>query len=140
MDGVEANQMTEVAGGEQARAGTVCLDAMAHTRGFVSPDDPRETAPWDGRTAGGPFSYASKTCGAEAPLNNLSSDLPALGGVLEQGRVPASTRTHPLSFAVSRANGATVLSRMISLVVCQLGTGSTDDPVADVDRPRIEAT
>lgn len=142
MDGVEADQVTGAVGGggEQAREGTFCLFAMVHTLGFVAPDGTRDTVPWDGRTPGGPFSYASKPCSAEAPVNNVSSDLPVLGGVLEHGRVPASTRTHPLRFAVSRASGATVLRGTISLVVCQLGPGSTTEAVADVDRPRIEVT
>lgn len=103
-------------GGEQAREGTFCLFAMVHTLRFDAPDGPPDTVPWDGRAPGGPFSSASKPCSAEAPVNNVSSDLPVLGGVLEHGRVPSSTRTHPLRFEVSRAGGAAVLRGTISRV------------------------
>jgi hypothetical protein len=116
------------------------LFAMVHTRSYETPDGPRDTRPWDGSAgAAGVFTYASMPCRGQAPINNLSSDLPVLGGALPGGRVPASTRTHPLSFEVERDGDAVRLRGAIVLTVCRLGPGATgeDDPTPDPERPRI---
>jgi hypothetical protein len=120
--------------------GAFSLFAMVHTMTFDGPDGPQETRPWDGSPdAAGPFTYASKPCSGNAPVNNVSSDLPALGGTIAGSRVPVSTRTQPMTFQVSERHGATCLTGSVALTVCHLGPGSTDeaDPVRDPDRDRI---
>lgn len=126
-------------GSAERREGGFCLCAMVHTLAYPADDGPRQTVPWDGSSGGGPFSYASRPCAADAPVNDRSSDLPALGGLLG-GRVPASTRTHPLQFEVSGPRSAPALRGTLTLVVCRLGPGPTDDGVEDADRPRVEVT
>lgn len=119
--------------------GAFSLFAMAHTMAFDGPAGREETVPWDGSAVDGPFSYASKPCSGEAPVNNVSTDLPALGGAVADSRVPVSTRTHPLRFHVADDGGTLRLRGSILLTVCQLGPGPTrePDPVADGDKPRI---
>lgn len=123
--------------------GTFSLFAMVHTMRFDGPDGLQETRPWDGSpTARGPFSYASKPCSGQAPVNNVSTDLPALGGTVAGSRAPISTRTHPMTFEVAEDAedpGTTRLTGSIVLTVCHLGPGPTDEaePVRDPDRPRI---
>lgn len=121
------------------REGAFSLFAMAHTMAFDGSRGREETIPWDGSVVGGPFSYASKPCTGEAPVNNVSTDLPALGGGVPGSRVPVSTRTHPLRFHVADDGGTIRLRGSLVLAVCQLGPGSTTepDPVADGDKPRI---
>ena len=116
------------------------LFAMVHTRSYDTPDGPRDTRPWDGAPdAAGVFTYASMPCSGQAPVNNVSSDLPALGGALPGSTVPVSTRTHPLSFEVGRDGGGVRLRGGIVLTVCHLGPGPTEeaDPTPDLERPRI---
>lgn len=123
--------------------GVFSLFAMVHTMSFEGAAGWEETVPWGGeRAGGGPFSYASMPCTGEAPVNNVSSDLPALGGAVPGSRVPVSMRTHPLRFDVAEAGGAVRLRGSITLVVCQLQPGSTatPEPVADGDKPRIEVS
>ena len=120
--------------------GVFSVFAMAHTMTFDGPDGLQETRPWDGSPdAPGTFTYASMPCSGKAPVNNVSTDLPALGGAVPGARVPVSTRTHPMSFEVTESEGATCLTGSIALTVCHLGPGPTDeaDPVPDVDRDRI---
>lgn len=121
--------------------GVFSLFAMVHTMSFEGAAGWEETVPWGGDTrGGGPFSYASMPCTGEAPVNNVSSDLPALGGAVPGSRVPVSMRTHPLRFDVAEEGGTVRLRGSITLVVCQLQPGPTakPDPVADGDKPRIE--
>ena len=116
------------------------LFAMVHTRPYETPDGLRDTRPWDGSPdAAGVFSYASMPCNGQAPVNNVSTDLPALGGAVPGSRVPVSTRTHPMSFEVGRDGEAVRLRGGIVLTVCHLGPGPTEegDPVGDLERPRI---
>lgn len=116
------------------------LFAMVHTRSYETAGGPRDTRPWDGSPdATGLFTYASMPCSGQAPVNNMSSDLPTLGGSLPGSRVPASTRTHPMSFEVRRDGGNVRLHGGIVLTVCHLGPGPTaeDDGTPDLERPRI---
>lgn len=116
------------------------LFAMVHTRTYDTPDGERETRPWDGSPdAAGVFTYASMPCHGQAPVNNVSTDLPALGGSLAGSAVPVSTRTHPMSFEVVQDGDAVRLQGTIVLTVCHLGPGPTDeaDPAPDPERPRI---
>jgi hypothetical protein len=118
------------------------LIAMAHS----SPETVRgltievETTPWDGESTGGPFSYASAPCDQDAPINNVSSNLPSLNTRLEGSRSPASTRLHPIEFEiVSLEGGAGEIGGTIDLTVCQPRFGVTpeDDDTADSERDRI---
>lgn len=121
--------------------GVFSLFGMVHTMAFGGPAGRQEPAPWDGASVGGPFCYASMPCTGEAPVNNVSTDLPALGGTIPGSRVPVSTRTHPLQFEVTETGGGLHLRGSILLTVCHLGPGATaagDDPAGDTDTPRIE--
>lgn len=126
---------------ERVLEGDFSVFAMVHTMDFGGPDGRVDPAPWDGsRGARGPFTYASKPCNGDAPVNNVATDLPALGGAVPGSRVPASVRSHPLRFEVTQAGDVTALRGTISLTVCQLRSGSTgdDDPVPDHAKPHIE--
>lgn len=121
------------------------LIGMAHT----SPGTARglpievETTPWDGKETGGPFSFASAPCSADAPINNVSTNLTSLNTRLEGSRSPASTRLHPLEFEVeSLEDGKGQLRGSIDLTVCQPRFGVTppDDPTPDPERDRIRFT
>lgn len=109
--------------------GDFSLFAMAHTMVFDGPAGRQETLPWNGSPdARGPFTYASLPCTGNAPVNNVSTDLPTLGGALPGGQVPVSTRTHPLRFEVFQAGGIAELRGTITLTVCHLRSGSTPEP------------
>ncbi|MDP9391670.1 MAG: hypothetical protein M3P89_09875 [Actinomycetota bacterium] len=121
------------------------LIGMAHT----SPSTARglpievETSPWDGKETGGPFSFASAPCSADAPINNVSTNLASLNTRLEGSRSPASTRLHPLEFeVVSLEEGEGELRGSVDLTVCQPRFGVTppDDPIPDAERDRIRFT
>lgn len=116
--------------------GVFSLFAMVHTMRLEGPEGPVETHPWDGVAAGG-FSYASMPCNGDAPVNNVATDLPALGGAVLGVRVPVSVRSHPLRVEVDASGG---LEGSVALTVCRLGAGPTadPDPVADHAKPRIE--
>ncbi|MFP5219815.1 MAG: hypothetical protein ACLGIG_08770 [Actinomycetes bacterium] len=118
------------------------LIAMAHT----SPATVRglpievETVPWDGASTGGPFSFASAPCSADAPINNVSTNLTSLSTRLEGSRSPASTRLHPIEFEIlSIEDGAGDMRGTIDLTACQPRFGVTppDDPTPDTERHRI---
>lgn len=116
--------------------GAFSLFAMVHTMTLEGPEGAVETHPWDGVAAGG-FSYASMPCSGDAPVNNVATDLPALGGTMSGSRVPVSVRSHPLRMEVDASGG---LRGSIALTVCRLGPGPTadPDPVADLAKPRIK--
>jgi hypothetical protein len=120
--------------------GVFSLFAMVHTMAWTAADGEHQSVPWDGSSHGGPFTYASKPCTGQAPVNNIATDLPALGGAVPGSRVPASTRSHPLRFEVVPGGDGPALRGTIALTVCQLQRGPTDepDPVPDHTKPRIE--
>lgn len=121
--------------------GVFSLFAMAHTLTFAGPSGPQETVPWDGSARpGGSFTDASRSCSDDAPVNNVSTDLPTLGGAVDGGRAPVSTRTHPMRFDIVEDRDVTRLRGGITLVVCHLASGSTSvpDPTPDHRKPRIE--
>jgi hypothetical protein len=118
------------------------LIGMAHT----SPNTVRglpievETNPWDGETVGGPFSYASAPCSADAPINNVSTNLTSFNTRLEGSRSPASTRLHPVEFEVlAFEDGQGEMRGTVDLTACQPRFGVTppDDPTPDAERDRI---
>ena len=113
----------------QGVQGDFGLAAMVHTY-----DWPNNTAvaPWDGR-GNGEFVYSAIPCSGNAPMNNISSNLPTYNSLIPGGRSPASTRSHPFKFKAS--NGK--LTGSINLTVCKLGPGPTNDNKADAERDRI---
>ena len=117
------------AGSAGAVEGTFGLAAMVHT-----PDWPNnaDVLPWDGKSRGD-FVYRAIPCSGNAPINNISSNLPTYNALIPGSRSPASTRSHPFRFSVrdGKMNGT------IQLTVCKLGPGPTKDDIADSARPRI---
>lgn len=117
------------------------LIGMAHS----SPSTPSglpievETNPWDGSSTGGPYSYASAPCTADAPINNVSTNLTSLNTRLEGSRSPASTRLHPLEFEVLSVeeDGSGEMEGSVELVVCHPRFGVTPPGIADTERDRI---
>jgi hypothetical protein len=118
------------------------LIAMSHT----SPETVRgleievETTPWDGESTDGPFSYASAPCNQDAPINNVSSNLPSFNTELENSRSPASTRLHPFEFDIDEIeDGAGEMSGTITVTVChpRFGVTPDPDPVPDAEKDRI---
>ena len=120
------------AGAAGAVDGTFGLAAMVHT-----PDWPSnaEVVPWDGKSSG-EFVYRAIPCSGNAPMNNISSNLPTYNALIPGSRSPASTRSHPFKFTArdGKMNGT------IQLTVCKLAPGPTQDTVADATRPRITIT
>lgn len=123
-------------------SGVFSLFGMVHTMPFTDADgEQQEAVPWDGSaTAGDRFIYASKPCSGNAPVNNLATDLPALGGAVPGSRVPVSVRSHPFRFRATESGGVVRLAGVIALTVCQLRPGSTadSDPVPDSAKARID--
>ncbi len=113
-----------------AAEGTFGLVAMAHT-----PDWPSNAAvrPWDGKSDG-EFLYRAIPCSGDAPVNNISSNLPTYNSLIPGSRSPASTRSHPFKFKVEKG----VMTGTIGLTVCKLGPGPTTDSKNDAERDRIE--
>ena len=109
--------------------GEFVLKAMTHT-----PDWPSnaQVSPWDGRSEG-TFVYRAIPCSGNAPLNNISSNLPTYGGRIPGARSPASTRAHPMTITVKSG----VMSGTIDFTVCKLGPGPTNDQKPDTERDRI---
>jgi hypothetical protein len=145
-DGADAAPTAAAGGGGSAAVddydNRFNLIAMAHTSPGTARGLPIEvdTQPWDGTSTGGPFSFASAPCSADAPINNVSTNLTSLNTQLEGSRSPASTRLHPLEFEIlSLQDGAGELRGTIDLTACQPRFGVTppDDPTADADRDRI---
>ena len=130
--------------GQQERdaRGTFSLLMMVHTQSSSFGDLPNVKA-WDGRFRTGRFAYRSIPCSGNAPVINISSDLPTYNGRVRGSRVPASLRAHPFSFRVqrTRSRGREMVGTM-TLTVCKLGPGPTPtpDPVPDEEKPRIRVT
>lgn len=110
--------------------GAFGLAAMVHTPDW--PNNP-EVQPWDGESEG-EFVYSSIACSGNAPMNNISSNLPTYNSLIPGSRSPASTRSHPFRFTYE--NGA--MTGTINLTVCKLGPGPADDGREDAERDRID--
>lgn len=125
--------------GSREVSGGFNLQAMYHTSTAQFPDLPGAN-PWDGRS-GGPsvFQYSSIPCRGNAPVNNISSNLPSYNARVKGSRVPSSTRLQPLRFRVRQTPRGKEMTGRITLTVCQLRSGPTPnpDPVADRDKPKI---
>ena len=113
----------------QGVEGTFGLAAMVHT-----PDWPNnaQVTPWDGKSDG-EFVYRAIPCAGNAPMNNISSNLPTYNGLIPSSRSPASTRSHPFKFNVK----ADQMTGSIALTVCKLAPGPTNDGRPDIERDRI---
>ena len=105
------------------------LLGMAHTADWP---DRKDVAPWDGESEG-EYIYRAIACSGNAPVNNLSSNLPSYNSLIPGSRSPASTRSHPFRFNVTKNR----MSGSIDLTVCKLAPGPTDDATADAERDRI---
>ncbi len=119
------------------------LIGMAHTSPATPGGLPIEvdTSPCDDTSTGGPFSYASAPCSANAPINNVSTNLVSFNTRLKGSRSPASTRLHPVQFeVVSNDSGSGALRGTIDLTVCQPRFGVTPPGKKDTTRDRISFT
>lgn len=118
--------------------------AMVHQTTYGGADVEEETDAWDGSAEpGGPYSYAAIPCNQDAPVNNISSDLPTFNTLIEGSRVPSSMRAHPMEFEVVEGDdGDARLEGTIEFTVCQLRPGVTPDPdpVPDDEKYQIELT
>ena len=113
----------------QGVQGDFGLAAMVHTPSWPNNAD---VAPWDGKS-NGEFIYRAIPCSGNAPMNNISSNLPTYNSLIPGSRSPASTRSHPFKFQSN--NGK--LTGAINLTVCKLGSGPTNDNRPDAERDRI---
>ena len=105
------------------------LLGMAHT---IDWPDRKDVAPWDGKSEG-EYIYWAIPCSGNAPINNLSSNLPSYNSLIPGSRSPASTRSHPFRFNVTNKR----MSGSIDLTVCKLAPGPTGDATVDADRDHI---
>ena len=112
--------------------GTFGLAAMVHTHDWPTN---AAVAAWDGKS-NGEFVYSAIPCSGNAPMNNISSNLPTYNALIPGSRSPASTRSHPFKFTVRDGK----MTGSIQLTVCKLGPGPTKDEIADASRPRITIT
>lgn len=107
---------------------------MVHTL-----DSPR-TTPWDGSPRdGAAYSYRSIGCNGNAPVNNISSDLPSYGARVAGSSLPNSLRAHPFAFRTVKSRRGWIMRGTIKMTVCKLAAGPTPtpDPVADESKPKI---
>ncbi|SNR81839.1 hypothetical protein [Blastococcus mobilis] len=128
--------------GDDEIRGSFSVVAMAHTTPYAGAElEEQQPTPWDGGAGGeGPYRYAAIPCNEDAPVNNISGDLPTFNALVPGSRVPASTRSHPLEFTVTEGDdGAMQLEGTLELTVCQLRPGVTPDPdpVPDPEKDRI---
>ena len=127
--GCAALALTPLATYAQGVQGDFGLAAMVHTPNWPNNAD---VAPWDGKS-NGEFVYRAIPCSGNAPMNNISSNLPTYNSLIPGSRSPASTRSHPFRFQSN--NGK--LTGSINLTVCKLGSGPTNDNLPDADRDSI---
>jgi hypothetical protein len=127
------------AAGEGEARGRFSLIMMVHTNASAGNFNV-PTQPWNGDLRDGAlFNYRSIACTGNAPVNNISSDLPSYNTKVPGSRVPSSMRAHPLTFRLRRTNGRWTMRGQIDFTVCQLRSGPTprDETVADRDKPKI---
>lgn len=117
---------------QQGVSGDFVLKAMTHTPDWPNAQD---VAPWDG-TSDGTFRYRAIPCTGNAPLNNISSNLPTYSNRIPGARSPASTRAHPMVFTIDKG----VMKGTIDFTVCKLSPGPVpaSDETKDTDRPKIK--
>ena len=121
-------------------SGHFSLLIMAHTLASIPQFSVPATNPWPGALRQGTtWSYRSIPCTGNAPLNNLSSDLPTYNARVAGSRPPASLRAHPFQFSLKKVRKAWELRGRITFTVCNLtgGANPATDPVPDVNKPKI---
>lgn len=118
--------------------GAFNLQAMMHQSTAEFPVLPG-VSPWDGRVRRGRFAYRSIPCRGNAPINNVSSNLPSYNAKVSGSRVPSSTRLQPFRFRVVRTKTGPEIRGGIRLTVCKLAPGPTanPDPIPDAGKPKI---
>ena len=143
----------------QGVSGDFSLIMMVHTLASVPEFNVPATRPWSGESASSAtFSYRSIPCTGNAPVNNISSDLPSYNTRVAGSRAPSSLRSHPFEFRIVKTTVKTriapkrkggkvrfktrsflELRGRITLTVCKLASGPTPnpDPVADAAKPKI---
>ena len=120
--------------------GKFSLILMVHTLASDPQYSVPGTTPWNGQLRNGArYSYRSIPCTGNAPVNNISSDLPSYNTRVAGSRVPSSLRGHPFSFQVRKTKGYWEMRGRIVLTVCKLASGPTPnpDPIADQAKPKI---
>jgi hypothetical protein len=121
-------------------SGHFSLILMVHTLGSIPEYSVPATHPWSGALeSGATYSYRSIPCTGNAPLNNISTDLPSYGSRVVGSRPPVSVRGLPFAFKLQRVKKVWQMRGSISLAVCKLsgGPNATPDPVPDVSKPKI---
>jgi len=120
--------------------GTFSLQAMMHTATAQFPKL-GGVNPWDGRHRGR-FGYRSIPCRGNAPVNNLSSNLPSYNTRVAGSREPSSTRLHGFRFSVVKTKKGLRMRGSTSVTVCKLAAGPTadPDPIPDGNKPKIRMT
>lgn len=127
------------AAGERPAHGRFSLIMMVHTNASAGSFNV-PTEPWNGELKDGAlYTYRSIACTGNAPVNNISSDLPSYNTRVAGGRAPSSMRAHPLYMRLVKTKSGWVIRGLIEFTVCHLKPGPTrtDDPVADSDKPKI---
>lgn len=118
--------------------GNFSLVMMVHTL------DVPKTTPWAGSfRQGAAYSYRSIACNGNAPVNNISSDLPSYNGRVAGSSLPQSLRGQPFAFrTVKTRKYGWVMRGTITITVCQLKSGPTPtpDPVPDESKPKIRVS
>lgn len=127
------------AAGERPASGRFSLVMMVHTNASAGNFNV-DTTPWNGDLRNGAlYTYRSIACTGNAPVNNISSDLPSYNTRVPGSRAPSSMRAHPLYMRLSETKRGWLMRGSIEFTVCQLRSGPTrsDDPVPDADKPKI---
>lgn len=127
------------AAGDGVARGRFSLIMMVHTNASAG-NFRVPTRPWDGTLRDGAlFTYRSIACSGNAPVNNISSDLPAYNTKVRGSRVPSSMRAHPLYMRLAKTERGWVMRGEIEFTVCKLGPGPTprNDSTSDAERPKI---
>lgn len=139
--GAPANSAPSATQSQSGVDGTFSAVMMVHTSSSAFGELPG-VKPWNGgRNNGISYRYRSIPCTGNAPVNNISSDLPSYGTRVANSRAPSSMRAHPFAFTV-RKNKKTRRWEMVGsvkFIVCKLGPGPTpqNDPVPDENKPKI---
>ena len=124
---------------DQGVSGDFSAVMMIHTTSSSYGDLPGVN-PWNGRKSQGTrFAYRSIPCTGNAPVNNISSDLPSYGTRVARSRAPSSMRAHPFRFRLRKRDGRWEMSGRITFTVCQLQPGPTPttETVTDARKPKI---
>jgi len=128
-------------GQESGVRGDFSAVMMIHTSSSSYGNLP-DVNPWGGeRRAGTAFTYRSIPCTGNAPVNNISSDLPSYNTRVAGSRAPSSMRAHPFRFSLRKnRRGEWAMHGGVTFTVCKLGGGPTaaNDPVPDANKPQIK--